>query len=131
MKEIQEHDSTLEVTEENSSEIFQMLDHNNDGFLNFNEVEQLLNTILPVYEESLTTETTNENFNRGSLFWNPSQKKFTYERNKGKDAAKIASSILNNLSLDKISELKYIYHLADKDKKGFAEFERIRNRNIF
>lgn len=132
MKEIQQYDSSLIVTEENTSEIFQMLDHDNDGFLNLSEIDQLLDTILPAYEESISVEEPSENLNRGSLYFDSTQKRFTYMRTKEKepDRHKIGSSILNSLSLDKISELKYIYHLADLDNKGFAEFERIINSNF-
>lgn len=107
-----------------------MLDHDNDGLITLSEVEQLLNTILPAYEESLAQPVeTNDSSNRGSLFFDPTQKRFTYARSKD-NARKIASEILNNLSLDKISELKYIYHLADKENKGFAEFSRLQHCNF-
>ena len=120
------------VTEENSQEIFQMLDHDFDGYLSLSEVDQLLGTILPAYEESFSCPLENDespNPNRGSLYFDSTQKRFTYARVKenNADKRKIGSSFLNSLSLDKISELKYIYHLADKDNKGFAEFDRIKN----
>ena len=133
MKEIQQYDSTLDVTEENTSEIFNMLDHDFDGLLSLSEVDQLLTTILPAYEESINPVQNDDNSsNRGSLYFDISQKRFTYARTKMPDADKhkIGSSVLNSLSLDKISELKYIYQMADRENKGFAEFERIRSSKI-
>ena len=110
-----------------------MLDHDYDGYLCLSEIDQLLNTILPVYEESLNPVESNDNSNnRGSLYFDSVQKKFTYARiqNKDGDKRKIGSSLLNTLSLDKLSELKYIYHMADRENKGFAEFSRIQNSNF-
>jgi Ca2+-binding EF-hand superfamily protein len=106
-----------------------MLDHDYDGYLSLSEVDQLLATILPAYEESISPSQIEENSNRGSLYFDATQKRFTYARTKMGDADKhkIGSSILNSLSLDKISELKYIYQMADRENKGFAEFDRIKN----
>lgn len=130
LREIEQFDSTLEVTEENTAEIFNMLDYDHDGYLTFSEIDQLLTTILPAYEESLSPAQGEEpTSNRGSLYFDVSQKRFTYARTKqpGGDKRKIGSAILNTLSLDKMSELKYIYQMADRENKGFAEIERIRS----
>ena len=118
-------DQTIELTEESIQEIFEILHPDENNLISVNEVEKLVNTIIPLYAEKQE--------NRGSIFYDKNELRFTYtplpishiSQNTKIDKNKIASNILNNLSLEKLSDLKFIYHSADKNNKKFVEFARL------
>jgi len=96
-----------------------------NGLISSNEVEILVNTIIPIYAEKKE--------GRGSIFYDKKQFRFTYSpeplsnisQNSKPENNKIASGILNNLSLEKLSDLKFIYHSADKNNRKFVEYGKL------
>ena len=124
LKELQTLDKDLELTEEVIQEIFTLLHPDENGLVSSNEVEKLVDTIIPIYTEKKET--------RGSIFYDKEALRFTYSPNMvtnpsptGPEKNKIASDVLNNLSLVKLSDLKFIYHAADKNNRKFVEYDKL------
>lgn len=122
LKELQTLDKDLELTEEVIQEIFTLLHPDENGLVSSNEVEKLVDTIIPIYAEKKET--------RGSIFYDKEALRFTYSPNVVRNRSpteknKIASDVLNNLSLVKLSDLKFIYHAADKNNRKFVEYDKL------
>jgi hypothetical protein len=74
---------------------------------------------------------------RGSLYVNAGENTFSYDapsspekNNPKQQVKKIASSTMQNLSLDKISDLNHIFHACNRQNKGVAAFEDIEKCKI-
>lgn len=135
MKEIQKLDSTLDLSDSVISEIFKIATHG-DGtnFISRIQVQNLIETILQMY-----TEKAKQN-NRGSIYFDINEGRFSFNPNAPKNLNdieenspkspkrrhRIPNEIRENLSLDKISELKFLFQSADKNKRKIVEFSKIK-----
>lgn len=52
INDLQKLDQSLALSTEQITEIFQVIDHDQDNMVTSDEVDQLLNTILPYYQEA-------------------------------------------------------------------------------
>lgn len=124
-------DKDLELNEETIKEIFEILHPDENGLISSNEVENLVNTIIPIYAEKQE--------NRGSIFYDKNEFRFTYtpiamtniRKSNKKEENKIASDIMNNLTLEKLSDLKFIYHSTDKNNRNFVDYRKLLASYIF
>lgn len=65
--------------------------------------------------------------NRGSLYVR-SDGKFSRSANQAQ-SKKLSSKFLNNLNIDKISEIKHIFHICEGNK-GYATLDQIKDCKI-
>lgn len=125
MRELQTLDNELDLNEETIKEIFTLLHPDENDLISNIEVEKLINTIIPLYSEKKNNE-------RGSIFYDKTQLRFTYsplpvlaQGSSKQEKHKIASEVLNNLSLEKLSELKFIYLSSDRNNRKLVDYKKI------
>lgn len=102
-----------------------LLHPDENSLISINEVEKMVNTIIPLYSEK-----KNE---RGSIFYDKNQMRFTFtpsppstiSKDSKQEKNKIASDVLNNLSLEKLSELKFLYHSTDRNNKKVVDYNKL------
>lgn len=135
MKEIQKLDPTLDLSDSVISEIFKIATHGNgNNFISRIEVQSLIETIF-----LMCAEKQKQN-NKGSIYFDINEGRFSFNPNtptnlnnieesipkSPKRIRKIPNEIRENLSLDKISELKFLFQSADKNKRKIVEFSKIK-----
>ena len=119
----------IELNEEIIQEIFKILHPDENGLISMNEVEKLINTIIPICADKQE--------NRSSIIFDPKEQKFVPVSQISQNSKiqtekhKIASGVLNALSLEKLSDLKFIYHSADKNNRKFVEYGKLMKSKFF
>lgn len=114
----------LELSEEVITEIFNTLHPDENNLISSKEVEKLIMMIMSLNDEKK---------DRTSIIYDKSQMRFTQSPNLGsglsqnqnEENTKIAHDVLNGLSLEKLTDLKFIYHSADKNSKKFVGYEKL------